>query len=261
MSDLVQAVNSAVPGARQKPFLAWHPLDRNFYLGICLAMWAGVGLGFGSDIVRHVTTNARPYPPIVHVHAAVFASWLLLVTGQVLLIRLGRRDIHRTLGYAMLIVAAAMLIVGPLTAYISDGERIDVKGFHPTIVFVQLTDMVAFATVGLAGVLKRADASAHKRLMLLSTIYITDAGFTRIPRIWAIARPSDALGAWAHLYYGPALLVLGMGIYDLITRRRLHPAYVIVTLWFLALQIASTILLIDPRLGPVARTLLGHNGG
>jgi hypothetical protein len=43
MSDFVQTVNSAVPGELQKPFLAWYPLDRNFHLGICLAMWAGVG--------------------------------------------------------------------------------------------------------------------------------------------------------------------------------------------------------------------------
>ncbi|MBS0334656.1 MAG: hypothetical protein JSS35_17945 [Proteobacteria bacterium] len=32
------------------------------------------------------------------------------------------------------------------------------------------------------------------------------------------------------------VLILGLGVYDLITRRRLHPAYLIGLIWIVAMQ-------------------------
>ena len=258
MSDFVQTMDARAPGMRGKPFAAWHPWDRNFFLAICIAMWAGIAIGFGSDMVRHVTTHARPYPPIVHLHGLVFCSWLVLVTAQVTLIRFNKRDLHRKMGFGMLAVMGLMLIVGPATAYVVDGEKVDLPSFNPAIVFVQLTDMLALATLVTAGVIKRSEPSAHKRLMLLSTIYITDAGFFRILRIFDIKPGPTLLERWTAFYWGPVLLILAMGIYDLATRKRLHPAYVMGAAFLIFLQVASALLYLDPRSRGLAVALLGH---
>jgi len=259
MVDVAQAGERPF-GGRSKTFAPWHPWDRNFFLAICLAMLAGVGLGFGSDIVRHVTTHARPYPPIVHLHAAVFSAWLILLIVQVSLVRVGRRDLHRKLGTGMLFLAALMLAVGPATAYISHRERMGQAGHNPSMLIVQLTDMIAFATMVAAGVWKRADPSAHKRLMLLATIYISDAGFFRILRIFHIQIGPTLLDRWSAFYFGPVMLILCMGVYDFITRRHLHPAYVAGASLLLFIQVASVVIFLDPRFRPIALTLLGYGG-
>jgi hypothetical protein len=60
--------------------------------------------------------------------------------------------------------------------------------------------------------------------MLLGLIYISDAGFARLLN-GALAAPLG-LGNWAELYLGSDLLMLGLGVYDLATRKRLHPVVV-----------------------------------
>ena len=50
------------------------------------------------------------------------------------------------------------------------------------------------------------------------------------------------LGLLVVIYFGPNLLILAVGAYDLVTRRRLHPAYVIGVAWVLANQMTALIL-------------------
>ena len=59
---------------------------------------------------------------------------------------------------------------------------------------------------------------------------------------------------FAVLYLGNDLLVLGLGAYDWITRRRLHPAYVAGVAWTLALQLTAASLLLSPGWLPADRT-------
>jgi len=71
------AVNSDL---QRSAFAAQHPLDRNFYLAMLLAIWAAIIIGFGLDIRQRRGVDIFAYPLIVHVHALVFVGWLLLLT-------------------------------------------------------------------------------------------------------------------------------------------------------------------------------------
>jgi hypothetical protein len=239
-----------------------HPWDRNFFLLYVGLIWLGIVMGFGPQIVQHAQGLKPPFPLIVHFHAAAFVGWLVLFTGQVLLIRNSRWAIHRKLGAAMVGLAVVMLVLGPTTALIVDGLKFGTKASDPAFLSVQLTDMLAFAGLITAAVVFRNRASAHKRLILLATIYISDAGFARWLGGAVHQRFGDGFWAfWGGAYTGTALLMLGLGAYDLITRRRLHPAYAAGVGWALAMELTAVGLYFNPAWKSVATALIGHGGG
>ena len=236
-----------------------HASDRNFFLLYVALIWIGVCAGFAPEIVRHIETREPPYALIVHFHAPVFIAWLVLLTTQVLLIRAKRPDIHRKLGAVGVVLAAVMIVLGPATAVVVDGLKFGTPDDDPAFISVQLTDMLAFAGLVLVAVLRRNDAAAHKRLMLLATLYISDAGFARWigPVVFAHFRS----GFWpmgAALYGAPDVLIVGLGMYDVTTRRRVHPMYVAGFFWALANQLTALSLYFSPDWKPVALKLIGH---
>lgn len=255
ISSLVQDLT---PRAGQS-FAPRHRWDRNAILALIALIWVGIAMGFGGDVIHHIQTHERPYPAIVHVHAATFMGWLMLFTTQALLIRAGRPALHRRLGYAMTGLAALMLIVGPVTAYVVQRLDFGTPRSDPPFLAIQLTDMLAFAGLITAAVLMRNDAPAHKRLMLLATLYIADAGFAR----WLGGPIGSLLGSSPlafHLgdYLGNDVLILGLGAYDLASRGRLHPAYLGGVAWACAVQVLATTLYFTPAWKPVALALIGH---
>jgi len=87
--------------------------------------------------------------------------------------------------------------------------------------------MVMFATFITAALALRRNKEAHKRLMLLAYVSIMGAPAARLPGVLP-------LGPLA--FYGIAFVFLAAGIvYDLVSRRRVHPAYV----WGGTLLVAS----------------------
>ncbi len=78
-----------------------HPADGPLFLIYITLIWIGMVLGFGREIARHIANNDPPYPMILHLHSAVFVTWLVTFTAQILLIRTGKPAQHRRLGMAM----------------------------------------------------------------------------------------------------------------------------------------------------------------
>jgi hypothetical protein len=233
--------------------------DRNAFLFLVALVWVGVLSGFGTDSFDHVSKHGLDYPPIVHFHAVAFVGWLALFTTQVLLIRNGRYDLHRRLGLAAIGLAAAMVVLGPATALTMDAARYVSTGKTPEFLAVQLTDILAFATLAGAGILLRGAPAAHKRLMLLGLFYISDAGFARFLNGFAAAPLGDGFwGEMAGLYLGSDLVALGLGAYDLVTRRRLHPAYIAGMAWIFALELTAQHLLHSPAWKALALRMIGH---
>lgn len=236
-----------------------HKWDRNFFLLWVGLVWFGILAGFGSDIVRHVQSHERPYPLIVHFHAAAFVGWLVLFTAQVWLIRSRRHEIHKQLGIGLICLAAVMVVIGPATAWVVQRQEFGTPDSDPSFIAVQLTDIIAFAGLVATGFLMRGKPTAHKRLMLLGTLYISDAGFARfLAPLEAPLLGRSLAATWIELYGAPDLLILGLGLYDLLTRKRVHPIYIAGVSWILALQILAVILLHTPAWKPIAAHLIGH---
>lgn len=232
MQAMVSPARPPLPAVRRS--------DQNFYLALLVAAWVGIIMGFGGSIAHHISAHGTPYPAIVHVHAFVFVAWLVLFTVQVLLIRFRKIGAHRKLGLAMAGLAAVMIVIGPATALHMQHLQAGQPHADPGFLSVQFTDILAFAGLIAFGLLFRGVPTVHKRLMLLGTLYITDAGFARwLGDAIAAHAGSGPIGTWATLYSPPFALMLSIGVYDLATRRRLYGAYVAGLTWVLACQITA----------------------
>jgi hypothetical protein len=245
-----------------RPFPKDHPSDRIFYPLFVGAIWFGAAAGFGPELVQHVRSGEAPYPLIVHLHAAAFTAWVVLLMAQSLLIRNHRWRIHRRLGAAVIGLAGLMLILGPAVAI--EIQRAQLKLAHPSPVFgnpaflaVQLEGMLGFAIMVGTGFLLRRKPSAHRRLMLLGTLSISDAGFARFTGVWL--HQNMAPGYWADfagIYAANDVLILVLGAYDLITRRRLHPAWLAGASYMFLSQFTATALLRDAAWNAIALHLI-----
>ena len=254
------AVLPPLLGARPGRFASLHRGDRTFFLCIVALIWLGILMGFVPQIHRRLVDGATPYPLIVHFHAVIFVGWLVLLTTQVLLIRARRPDLHRRLGIFGAVLAAIMIVIGPATALVMHAVTFGhTLKSSPAFLAVQFTDILGFAGLAGAALAWRARPAAHKRLMLLATLYISDAGFSR----WLNA-PIGALagtGFWGQVaaqYLPSDLVVLAIGTYDVITRGRPQAAYVGGVVWTAALQLIAMRLVFSAWWPPIANHLVGH---
>jgi uncharacterized membrane protein YozB (DUF420 family) len=233
--------------------------DRNAYLVFIALVWVGVLSGFGIESFQHVSKHGLDYPLIVHFHAVVFVSFLVLFTTQAVLIRTGREDLHKRLGMAGAALVAVMLVLGPATAITSDAVDYAKHGVTPEFLAVQFIDMTFFGTMVGAALLLRHRPAAHKRLMLMALLYISNAGFSRYLNAIAAAPIKDPFwNDMVGIYLGGDVLMLGLGAYDLITRRRLHPAYLIALASAICLQLTARAGLYSPAWKAISMHLIGH---
>ena len=209
--------------------------DRVFYsgmaIGIALTVLAGFGPTYYARILsggRMATFSGAPFTAIVHLHAALFTCWVLLFITQTALVAAHRVALHRRLGVAGAVLAAAMVAAGTTVAVAGAKRGGAPPGADPLVFMaIPLFDMVVFSSFVTAALLLRRNKEAHKRLMLLAYISIIVAAVARLPGVLPLGPP-----AFFGLGFSFALIAVG---YDLVTRRRVHKAYA----WGVPLLIAS----------------------
>src|SRR5262249_32756251 len=129
-------MTDAVAGARPTPVAPYHKWGRDFVLGLVLALWGGVIMGFRGRLQASLPRHPPPFPLIVHVHAVAFVGWLVLLTTQVLLIRTARPQAHRRLGVWMMALAVFMVVIGPATAIYMQRVQFGTKGSDPAFLAI-----------------------------------------------------------------------------------------------------------------------------
>ncbi len=252
-----------------KPFAPTHPWDRNFFLVMAVLIWFAIVSGFTNDIIKLKAEGRLDFPLITHIHGAVFVGWLVLFTTQIILIRRKNYSLHKKLGIAGAILATIMVILGAMTAINSEKVKFGTEFSDPAFLSIMLGDMLLFGTLVAAGIYHRKSSSSHKRLMLIATIVLTDAGFGR----WLNNYIAPLFGDFYWNYHNfsdgflpfigfqlllPFTLMLIAGIYDLITRRRFHPVYLWAVLWWFIVNIVMAWLYFSPEWLKVAKQLIGH---
>lgn len=247
-----------IPPQVREPFPARRPTDYDFFLAYVAVIWLAVLVGFVPEVIQHLQTNAAPYPISVHVHAVVSVTWLAFLTSQTLLIRNNYVPLHRKFGVAGAVLAVAVVLVGFWAALSVESLRLGTPASRPPFLSIELSNIVEFGGLAIAAISLRNQSSAHKRLILLATLSLTPAAFNR-----AIGKPflHPLLGngvwqTWVQIYAATSLLVPGIGLYDLLTRRRLHPAWVFGALWILAGQWIASWLFYNPTWKVIAALIL-----
>ena len=220
-------------------------LEHTFFVSMSVVILAGVCAGFLRSFLL------RPLFPGIHVpperffilHGVVFFTWFVLLVVQSSLVARRRVALHRSLGVLGGVLATTMVILG-LTGMVIAARRpggfIDVPWPPLQFMAVPFFDMVLFAgTIGTAFALRR-DLQSHKRLMVIGSIGISIAAVARWPLAILDAGPPVGF-ALTDLFLVPLL------VWDVVTRRRLHPA----TLWgALALIVSQPLRLVLSTTGP-----------
>ena len=213
-----------------------------FYVRMASVM---VGVAFVGFVPTYWVPMARgtlAITPLVHAHALLFFGWVALFWTQTWLAAYGRLGRHRELGVVGVALACAMCIVGVATAT-SSLDRAEAAGFGPAgraFSVVSFTALLYFAVLVAVAVLNVRTSATHKRLMLVATASLLQAGVGR----WfaLLLRPPEAVGpprVAVTVLPGLAsdLLIVAAMIHDRRTRGRVHPAYWVAGAALVALQV------------------------
>jgi len=213
-----------------------------FYVRLASVMLAVAVVGFAPTYWVPMGRGTLALTPIVHAHALVFFGWMLLFWTQTWLAAHERFERHRELGVAGVVLACAMCVVGVATAT-GSLERAEAAGFGPAgraFSVVSFTALLFFAVLVAVAVLNVRNSATHKRLMLVATASLLQAGVGRWFALFL--RPPDAAGpprAAVTVLPGLAsdLLIVAAMIHDRRTRGRVHPVYWIACAVLVALQV------------------------
>jgi hypothetical protein len=226
--------------------------DRFFYCGMALAAIAAVFIGFSRTYYLRSSFQDGPLPFYLQVHGAAFSAWMILFLTQASLVAARRTDVHRRLGWAGAALAVFMVVIA-ITAAVLSGRRNFAAGLENeslTFLTTPFFSMVVFLALVATAVYQRRAPETHKRVMLLATISILDAATAR----WPIAIVQTS--SWA--YYGFADLFIAAAIvYDLASRRRIHPAYIWGSLVIVVSQYLRNVVGQTDTWHTIARTILG----
>jgi hypothetical protein len=187
--------------------------------------------------IEMVRTGQRPaFPLVMHMHALLMGSFLLLLLAQTTLMATGQREYHMQLGLLAFVLAPALVIVGFVLAPTMYHQIWDTlqsappeareklqKGlrFSENIKLVQMRIGILFSLFLIIGLrARRIDAGLHKRMMILATAIPLPAGIDRID--WL---PATLPGSPLSTELGPILAVSPMFVWDVIRNRSVHRAY------------------------------------
>jgi hypothetical protein len=156
---------------------------------------------------------------LVHIHGAVFSSWMILLLVQSGLVSARKIHWHRQLGTAGFVLACVMvvmafLIFADLAARIKTLPNSDAILGSLIVPFVDAFDFGVLAAMAYS---LRRNPAAHKRLIVIATTGISGAAFFRwhLPALY-----HDPYAAYTASY---AFLIF-LATYDLWSTHKIHRA-------------------------------------
>ena len=249
-----------------------HAVDR--WIFVFMAAWfiAIVLAGFIPDSLMKIEAvragERPPFPLVLHVHAVVMGSFLLLLLAQTWLMATGRRAYHMQLGLFGYALAALLIVVGfvlvPTSYHLlwdaaqaappdkREGALIPVRIWE-NIMLIQIRIGLLFALfLAIAFKARGRNAGMHKRMMFLATAMAMPAGIDRIPWL-PHTMPESPLSA--DLY--TLVAVAPMFLWDVVRNRSVHPAYVVWLAVCIPCAIVMNLLWDTPWWHGAAKQLMG----
>jgi hypothetical protein len=189
-----------------------------FYVAVSLLIVATVVAGFAPSFIR-IATDDRPFPLIMHLHAAVYLGWLALLVCQTVLAARGKIAAHRLVGRFGIGYAALVWVLGLIVSFVAPAAHVRAGEWDlqraVTFMPIPLGDMLLFGGFFVAAIAFRQRPEIHKRLVLLACVAIMFAGAFRLS--YVLSQPAQFV-----VWYLP--VVAGM-IYDRVKLGRVHPVY------------------------------------
>jgi hypothetical protein len=160
----------------------------SFFFWMTLAYCFFVFGGFGMhSFVPALRGDFPPAPPIVHLHAVIFISWMVLLVTQSALVGAGNVRLHRSLGTWGIAHGTAIMIFGLSLQLIATRSAM-LKGFAPGTdgLYLGLCAFAGFSTMFALAIRNRRRPEIHRRMILFAMLPVLPPG---VNRFW-----SEALG-------------------------------------------------------------------
>jgi uncharacterized membrane protein YozB (DUF420 family) len=217
-------------------------IDRWIYVFTAVSFVVIALAGFIPDSIEKIAAveaGARPpFPLVLHMHAVLMGSFLLLLLAQTVLVATGRCDLHRRLGLAAMVIAPALVLVGFILVPTIYHQVWDFAQSAPpearealqqrlrildNIMLLQIRVGLLFPLFLLIGLrARRGDAGLHKRMMILATLAALPAAIDRMHWLPS-TMPASPLAT--DLY--TLLCIAPMFFWDVARNRSVHRAWLI----------------------------------
>jgi len=217
-----------------------HAIDR--WIFVITAAWFIVIVltGFIPDSIMKVAAleagQRPPFPLVLHFHAVLMGSFLLLLLTQAVLMATGRCELHKRVGIAAFVLVPALVVVGSILAptiyhQVWNFAQVAPPELKPkmqqrlldleNILLLQMRIGILFPlfmTIGLRA--RAANSGLHKRMMFLGPSVALAAA---IDRMWWLPTTLPASPVASDLYI--LVCVSPLFIWDVVRNRRVHEAY------------------------------------
>ena len=225
---------------------------RTFYVGMFGVLLVIVVMGFARTLYLRSFFDVPQIPPSVLVHGIVLTAWCVGSFLQAIFVATGRVDIHRRLGWVIAGVGVAVLAIStavtlnfvPRRRTLGADIESGMAGLS-SVVWADLSALVAFAIFLPTAVVLRRRSEIHKRLMLLSSMSIVQPAMNRIWR-WPIFDGLDGTLASLGTMF---LLLLALGLYDVGTHKRVHAVTLFGGTFLMGSRIVSIFVVANSEVG------------
>ena len=218
-----------------------HAIDRWIYVFMAAFFIVIVLTGFIPDSLAKIAAvkvgQRPPFPLVMHIHAVLMGSFLLLLLAQTVLVATGRCGLHRRLGLVAVVLAPALVLAGLVLAPTNyhavwnaaqPGSPVSLREAMAVrlprldnILLQQIKQGVLFPLFLAIGLRARGrDAGFHKRMMILATAIPFPAAIDRIGWL-PTTLPASPLSSDLYVL----LAVAPMLAWDVFRNRTVHRAY------------------------------------
>jgi len=154
------------------------------YLLIALFFVGIVAWGFWRSYFRPLLDGSADRPWLVHLHAAVFVGWVLLLVLQAGLAAAGRVDTHRRIGTAGMIYGSLVFLAGVLVSVGGPALRVRNGEFGletaAMVAVYSLADLLLFGLFLALAFVYRFRPQVHKQWVICATAALGGAAVGRV---------------------------------------------------------------------------------
>jgi hypothetical protein len=223
-----------------------------FFVGMAVLIAVIVFVGFSPTFYLRGTFNPdRDLSILLHVHGFASSAWIVLFLLQTVLIVNGSPSLHRRLGWVMAGLAACIVML-MAAAIVEQLRRVPAEPPPPIALALSVFDIIVFSTLVSSAIYLRKRADWHKRLLLSATILLLGAPMVRIVVLFGVHDIPKIMLLWPVM---TDLVFVPCFICDFLTRRKVHPAYLVGLGLIMLDQIAQPTVLALPAWTNLANAL------
>jgi hypothetical protein len=205
---------------------------RSFFARTAILMLVCVLVSFPLTYYWPVASGkGGTFAPFVHIHGAVFFSWMFLYVWQTRLIAIARSAVHREIGLAGIALSTLLVVLGVGAAIHAAKDRMQRGEPMPfAISFFNLMDMglfTAFMTASIASVTRHREW--HRRFAYSAALCLLAPAMSR----WTI--PYLSMPPYVPDY----AFLLALAVHDWRTSGRIHPATLVSAAIIVPIRLAS----------------------